>query len=161
MPPPWLCSAQEWKLTENSLLQLIVDRAVSQSVKAFTRNISPELPSPFTCSPQWRERKIKTEIFNEDWISNEMWGVTSVLTLMIALFYSPIKYWLELRASRCWWNKNQMSNRNRCRSIRSTERSDVQFLINFKKIHRHYCREILLSQQKLFRIKHKTPHSFY
>ena len=58
---------------------------------------------------------------------------TAVLTLMIALFYSPIKYWLELTASRSWWNKNQMSNRNRCPSIRSTERSDVQFLINFLK----------------------------
>ena len=60
----------------------------------------------------------------------EVRGETAVLTLIIALFYSPIKYWLDLTASR--WNKNQMSNRNRCPGIRSTERSDIQFLINFK-----------------------------
>ena len=84
--------------------------------------------------------------------------MTAVLTLMIALFYSPIKYWLELTASRCWWNKNQMSNRNRCPGIRSTERSDIQFLINFKNYTASIAeRSCFLSRNCLeLNIKHHT-----
>ena len=66
-------------------------------------------------------------------------------------------------ASPSWWNRNQMSNRNRCPS-QHKKYAEVRRSI-FNKLLKKYtattAESSMLSQQKLFRIKHKTPHSFY